>query len=523
MSETWLINENPTLAPYTQNTINHQQFKANNKQFIAMKFNKTPLGYPADAMAIEYMSESAIPIINNYKYMYTFKNNPNFDKQYSITLDMNFTCGGFEFSQLKVFNTRLTYLYANTTKSASAYIGSGTQVGWKTEDAKTIITEELTTEQRNFLNTYATYVGEVQNNNSVKVYDTTTTTWTNNEYKTVEFENEPTGDLLAWLQANGIKQATPTTKQQIDLSTLSGWANLASGSHQITVKAKASGYADSAASNAVSVEKAAEGYTDCLTFIGKTGDFTLKATNKTWDGTLEWSTDHNTWTTLVGREEMQSVNKKLYLRGKNTTFYDSTNNKGVQWVLSAEADCTGNIQTLLDYEIKPTSISKSYCYSSMFAGCTNLTSAPELPATTLAERCYFNMFRGCTSLTVAPELPATTLAESCYYIMFADCTSLTVAPELPATTLADGCYYSMFDGCTSLTVAPELPATTLAISCYAYMFDDCVNLKVNTLSGNKIFTCPSTIPSVAVNNMFRGTGGTFTGTPTAGNTYYYTE
>lgn len=60
------------------------------------------------------------------------------------------------------------------------------------------------------------------------------------------------------------KQATPTTKQQIDLSTLSGWANLASGSHQITVKAKASGYADSAASNAVSVEKAASGYTVTL-------------------------------------------------------------------------------------------------------------------------------------------------------------------------------------------------------------------------------------------------------------------
>ena len=292
------------------------------------------------------------------------------------------------------------------------------------------------------------------------------------------------------------KQATPATKQQIDLSTLSGWANLANGSHQITVKAKARGYADSAASNAVSVEKAAAGYTDCLTFTGKTSDFTLKATNKTWDGTLEWSTDHNTWTTLAGTEEMQSVDKKLYLRGKNTTFYDSANYKGVQWVLSAEADCIGNIQTLLDYEIKPTSISKSYCYSSMFYGCKNLTAAPELPATTLADYCYYNMF--------------------------ADCTSLTAAPELPATTLAKNCYYRMFYGCTSLTVAPELPATTLAVSCYAYMFDDCVNLKVNTLSGNKIFTCPSTIPSVAVNNMFRGTGGTFAGTPTAGNTYYYT-
>ena len=366
------------------------------------------------------------------------------------------------------------------------------------------------------------------------------------DFKTVRYENgyaefEKVG------ATNGLMFA-PATKQQIDLSTLSGWANLASGSHQITVKAKASGYADSAASNAVSVEKAAAGYTDCLTFIGKTGDFTLKATNKTWDGTLECSTDHNTWTTLVGIEEMQSVNKKLYLRGKNTTFYNSAKYKGVQWVLSAEADCIGNIQTLLDYEIKPTSISKNYCYSEMFRGCTNLTSAPELPATTLAEgcyegmfrgctrltatpelpattlaeRCYFNMFLGCTSLTSASELPATTLAEYCYYSMFNGCTSLTAAPKLLATTLATACCYSMFEGCTSLTTAPELLATTLVRSCYAYMFDGCVNLKVNTVSGTKIFTCPSTIPDVAVNSMFDNTGGTFIGTPTAGNTYYYT-
>lgn len=51
------------------------------------------------------------------------------------------------------------------------------------------------------------------------------------------------------------------TKQTIDVSTLSGWANLATGNHQITIKTKASGYTDSAASNAVTVSKAASGYT----------------------------------------------------------------------------------------------------------------------------------------------------------------------------------------------------------------------------------------------------------------------
>jgi hypothetical protein len=34
----------------------------------------------------------------------------------------------------------------------------------------------------------------------------------------------------------------------------------------------------------------------------------------------------------------------------------------------------------------------------MFYGCTSLTTAPVLPATTLASSCYNGMFRGCTSL-----------------------------------------------------------------------------------------------------------------------------
>jgi beta-galactosidase len=86
----------------------------------------------------------------------------------------------------------------------------------------------------------------------------------------------------------------------------------------------------------------------------------------------------------------------------------------------------------------------------MFYNCTNLTSAPELPATTLSTSCYAGMFYNCTNLTSAPELPATTLADYCYTAMFANCTSLTSAPKLPAITLAQYCYRNMFYGCSSL-------------------------------------------------------------------------
>jgi hypothetical protein len=87
------------------------------------------------------------------------------------------------------------------------------------------------------------------------------------------------------------------------------------------------------------------------------------------------------------------------------------------------------------------------------------------------------MVYACTSLTIAPQLPATTLADKCYEGMFMYCSALTTVPTiLPATTLAEECYDSMFSRCTSLTTAPELPATTLVTKCYNGMFSRCTNL-----------------------------------------------
>ena len=189
------------------------------------------------------------------------------------------------------------------------------------------------------------------------------------------------------------------------------------------------------------------------------------------------------------------------LKGTNNGYSDFLTSKKVNLKGSAKFNLSGNILSLIygdNFEGQTTvpsgyqfhmffkdsgvvnasgltlpSVVKAYCYMEMFENCTSLTSAPELPVTTLAYMCYANMFNDCTSLTTAPELPATTLGESCYSNMFNGCTSLTTAPELPATTLANNCYQEMFYGCTSLTSAPELPATTLVTACYYCMFYDC--------------------------------------------------
>ena len=257
---------------------------------------------------------------------------------------------------------------------------------------------------------------------------------------------------------------------------------------------------------------------------------------------FEYSVNNGPWIAIPGTGMTDFVtfggNKgKLRLRGKsigNTGTYrrgENDANGHATVTFSDEnvmVDCSGDIRTLIDYEnhfiatnnarfmylfkncTQLTSAPKlpatdlaDNCYFMMFGGCTSLATAPELPATDLADGCYANMFEGCKSLTKAPELPATKLASGCYYFMFSDCsalttapeelpakelanscytgmfcrcTSLTSAPQLPATELANSCYWRMFDGCTLLASPPELPATTLAYSCYYMMFRDCTSL-----------------------------------------------
>ena len=218
-----------------------------------------------------------------------------------------------------------------------------------------------------------------------------------------------------------------------------------------------------------------------LSFLGNE-DFTLKTynTTKNWDGTLEYSTDTSTWNTWDGTE-ISSVGNVLYLRGTGNTKITGTSSN-YRFVFTGTSTlkiaCEGNIENLLDYET---------------------VSAGGHP--TMANNCYNGMFYGCTSLTTAPELPATTLVENCYGYMFQGCTSLTTAPELPATTLASSCYRNMFNGCTKI----KLSTTQTGEYQTAY--------RIPT-SGT------GTTATDALTEMFDYTGGTFIGTPSINTTYY---
>ena len=271
--------------------------------------------------------------------------------------------------------------------------------------------------------------------------------------------------------------------------TLAGIPALAAGNsytYQLTVgkdKVSVSGiYVADWTTGDITGGKTEESPTPYITFKAEEAQTFKMTTTGTYEiNGLEYSLNGGEWENVVVDKEVTfgGTHGDLRLRGTNIngtasewstystiTFTDPTVNVA----------CTGNILTLLDwrsYNIVETNNAR-FCY--LFKDCAVLTSAPELPATTLADFCYYSMFDGCTSLTAAPELKATTLAGNCYNGMFLGCTSLTAAPKLPATKLAGDCYRNMFNGCISLTAAPKLPATKLDGNCYYGMFIGCTSL-----------------------------------------------
>ena len=221
--------------------------------------------------------------------------------------------------------------------------------------------------------------------------------------------------------------------------------------------------------------------------------------------TLEYSLNGSEWVSLGVRiVDFGGELGNLRLRGKSQsgTALSSYDYSRFVFENDIQVECTGDIRTLVDYEryttvstvdarfcclfkdcaqlksapdLPATSLA-DYCYYGMFEGCIGLKTGPELPAMVLAPSCYSTMFKGCSGLREAPELPAMTLAESCYSNMFYNCIRISESPDLPATALAENCYSSMFYGCSGLTIAPVLPATTLAGGCYSSMFRGCSGL-----------------------------------------------
>ena len=197
-------------------------------------------------------------------------------------------------------------------------------------------------------------------------------------------------------------------------------------------------------------------------------------------GKFQYSVNEGKWENVVKDEEVTfgGTNGNLRLRGinKNGTATDDSNYSTITFTDdNVKVACTGDIRTLLDYKTYKTvdTSNARFCY--LFIYCKVLTSAPQLPATTLASKCYSYMFSSCTSLESAPALPAKTLADSCYQSMFFGCSSLTSAPKLSAIELARACYCKMFYCCENLLsvtmLAPSDQISKATNCCLNWLLD----------------------------------------------------
>ena len=99
--------------------------------------------------------------------------------------------------------------------------------------------------------------------------------------------------------------------------------------------------------------------------------------------------------------ELPSIGKSVYLaagEGGNNAF-GASSSAYHKFVINGLVAASGDITSLRNFDLAQKKLA-SFCYYSMFQGCTGLTSAPELPATTLVSSCYRSMFHGCTHLAL---------------------------------------------------------------------------------------------------------------------------
>ena len=164
---------------------------------------------------------------------------------------------------------------------------------------------------------------------------------------------------------------------------------------------------------------------------------------------LEYSLDNRqTWTdwqevgnvrtlTLTAGQTMWLRNKSETQTGFNTGISDY-----YQFAFTDTVEAHGNINSLLCRNTDSVISLIPFCYFVLFSGCYSLISAPELPATTLADSCYRTMFDNCDSLISAPELPATTLADSCYRNMFYNSHELQEIRTQMTDITAENCLFN---------------------------------------------------------------------------------
>ena len=294
--------------------------------------------------------------------------------------------------------------------------------------------------------------------------------------------------------------------------------------------------------------------------------FTLGFVNNTkyWNGTIEYSLNNSTWTTWDATTPIDaSTSKVVYLRGTGNTNINKTTssyNSSGFIITGSDVSLSGNLEALFDYQnylngvscnmvghacrslfSGQTSIVNSknltlpnVCptngFRLCFNGCSNLTSAPKLPALNIASRGYQSMFGGCFRLIEQPELPATNVGSYGYNGMFSSCVDLRIINPIKATSISSYSLLDMFAYCTSLNGVHKLNSTELPDYCYQNMYQY-THIRLSTTQSD-IYLYPYSVPYdytatiIGNSSTYEMFGESYTipiPTPTVNEQYYCTR
>lgn len=139
----------------------------------------------------------------------------------------------------------------------------------------------------------------------------------------------------------------------------------------------------------------------CFTAEQANSTVRISKSGKPVSMTILYSTDAVNWSAYtIGTDiVLENVGDKVWMKageGGNSGGWFTTVMNYYRFKMTGLIAASGNLMSIVDGETETFTAKK---FQSLFQGCTALTTAPALPATTLATYCYDRMFSGCTALT----------------------------------------------------------------------------------------------------------------------------
>lgn len=194
---------------------------------------------------------------------------------------------------------------------------------------------------------------------------------------------------------------------------------------------------------------------DYLCFTS-TGDSTVAMTQNgtpstTANKVIQYKLNNGQWQTWDLSAVTLHDGDKMYLKSDdNISTGESSYRIYKKFVMSGSIAASGNIMSLVNF-------SDTLPYNGfmhLFQYCTSLTTAPELPATTLPSGCYQQLFYGCSKLNYIKAMFTTIILESALYNWLDDVSTTGTFVKNSAATW-DNTTIGIPTGWTVQTASPD--------------------------------------------------------------------